>query len=506
MVVNNAGILRDKSFIKLTEEDWDLVYKVHLRGTYAVTKAAWPYMREQNYGRVICISSASGLYGNFGQANYAAAKLGAVGFATSLAKEGAAKNILVNVVCPVAGSRMTETVMPPDLLEALKPEYVAPLLLVLGHESNTENGSIFEVGAGWVANVRWQRNTGIVVPLEHATEPEAYKSQWGKLEDWSKPQYPNGADIALVAGLATAPAKKIMPKSDNVDPNVALNAPLDRSVRTFSQKDVALYALAVGAAQEKPTCGSQLRYTYENHPDFAMLPTMGVTFVDFMKFASLPGLTFNPMMLLHGEHQLEVLSQPLPTSGTLTSESRIAELWDKGKAALVVIESITSDESGRPIFRNRMSAFIRGIGGWGGERGPKNPDYAPPARPADAVVREKTTKNQALLYRLPSGDGNPLHADPDMAAMGGFDKPILHGLCTFGYAGRHVIASFCNNDSRRFKSISVRFAGHVFPGETVETHMWKLSETQILFETRVVERSTVAISNAVVELLPPSKL
>jgi hypothetical protein len=149
--------------------------------------------------------------------------------------------------------------------------------------------------------------------------------------------------------------------------------------------------LAVGAGQEKPTCSSQLRFAYENHPDFQMLPTMGVTFVNLMNFASLPGLQFNPMMLLHGEHSLEVLSS-LPTSGTLTSESKIAELYDKGKvagrllfslilmliffrkAALVVIESVSSDEKGTPIFRNRMSAFIRGIGGWGGERGPKNPE------------------------------------------------------------------------------------------------------------------------------------
>jgi NAD(P)-dependent dehydrogenase (short-subunit alcohol dehydrogenase family) len=135
VVVNNAGILRDKSFVKMTNDDWDLVQRVHLRGTYLVSKAAWPYMRDQNFGRIICVSSASGLYGNFGQANYAAAKLGVVGFAQTLAKEGASKNVFTNVVAPVAGSRMTETVMPPDLVNALKPDYVAPLVLVLGHES-----------------------------------------------------------------------------------------------------------------------------------------------------------------------------------------------------------------------------------------------------------------------------------------------------------------------------------------------------------------------------------
>ena len=510
IVVNNAGILRDTSFVKMKDQDWDLVQKVHLGGTYSVCKAAWPHMREKRYGRIINVSSASGLYGNFGQANYSSAKLAIVGLSSTLAKEGASRNILVNVICPVAGSRMTETIMPAELVEALKPEYVAPLVVVLAHESCEKSGEIYEVGAGWTAAVRWQRTKGLLLPLADATSPEAYRDGWERVMDWDNVEYPEGPDIGLVAGHAMkqAEAKKEerMPSSDAVDPNVALGAVLTPSERTITEKDVMLYALGVGAAAEHPTDSSQLRYTYENHPDFSMLPTMGVTFADIMVMFPLPGLTFNPMMLLHGEHSLEVLSHPLPTSGTLRSESHVAELWDKGKAALVVIESITSTSDGRAVFKNRMSAFIRGIGGWGGERGPKPPSYAPPARAADAVVRETTAKNQALLYRLPSGDANPLHADPQMSAMGGFDTPILHGLCSFGYAGRAVLASFAGNDSTRFKSIAVRFAGHVFPGETLETRMWKISETQIVFETRVVERDTVAISNAMVELFPHAKL
>jgi 3-hydroxyacyl-CoA dehydrogenase/3a,7a,12a-trihydroxy-5b-cholest-24-enoyl-CoA hydratase len=338
-----------------------------------------------------------------------------------------------------------------------------------------------------------------MIPIKQASSPEAYKSVWAKMSDWTDAENPTSLDIVAVAQNAT---KKVLPSSDNVDPNVALNAELASSSQTITHKDVALYAVGIGAGAANPTCPSQLRYTYENSSHFSMLPSMGVTFVDLMGLGSLPGLSFNPMMLLHGEHYLEVLSRPLPTEGTFTSKSKIAELWDKGKAALVVIESTTSAENGKPLFLNRTSAFIRGIGGWGGERGPKPASYAPPARAADAVVTEATSKNQALLYRLPSGDANPLHADPDMAAMGGFDKPILHGLCTFGFATRAVIQSFCNNDSNRFKAISVRFAGHVFPGESIETHMWKMSETQIVFETRVVERGTVAIANAMVELFP----
>lgn len=134
IVVNNAGILRDVSFQKMTEQDWDLIMKVHLKGTFSVTRAAWNIMREKGYGRIINTSSSAGIFGAFGQANYAAAKLGLHGFTQSLAKEGDKRNIKVNTIAPLAGTRMTETVMPKELVEALKPEYVAPLVALLAHD------------------------------------------------------------------------------------------------------------------------------------------------------------------------------------------------------------------------------------------------------------------------------------------------------------------------------------------------------------------------------------
>lgn len=151
IVVNNAGILRDVSFQKMSETDWDLIMKVHLKGAYSVTRAAWNIMREKKYGRIINTGSSSGIYGSFGQVNYAAAKLGLWGFTQSLAKEGEKRNIRTNCIAPLAGTRMTATVMPAEVLETLSPSYVAPFVAYLCHESCEDNGALYEVGAGYAA-------------------------------------------------------------------------------------------------------------------------------------------------------------------------------------------------------------------------------------------------------------------------------------------------------------------------------------------------------------------
>ena len=160
IVINNAGILRDVSFQKMSELDWDLIMKVHLKGAYSVTRAAWNIMRDKKYGRIINTGSSAGIYGSFGQVNYSAAKLGLWGFTQSLAKEGEKRNIRTNCIAPLAGTRMTATVMPAEVVEALKPDYVAPFVAFLAHESCPDNGGLYEVGAGYIARQRWQRTAG----------------------------------------------------------------------------------------------------------------------------------------------------------------------------------------------------------------------------------------------------------------------------------------------------------------------------------------------------------
>ena len=187
VLLNNAGILRDISFKNMKDSDWDLIMTVHVKGAYKCARAAWPYFRKQKYGRVINTASAAGLFGSFGQCNYSAAKLAQVGFTETLAKEGAKYNIICNVIAPIAASRMTETVMPPDVLANLKPDWIVPLVAVLVHPSNTHtSGSIFEAGGGHIAQLRWERAKGLLLKADESYTPGAILKGWDKVNDFSE--------------------------------------------------------------------------------------------------------------------------------------------------------------------------------------------------------------------------------------------------------------------------------------------------------------------------------
>lgn len=261
----------------------------------------------------------------------------------------------------------------------------------------------------------------------------------------------------------------------------------------YTNKDVILYSLGIGAGAES----ADLKFVYEGNLE--VLPTFGVIppFGALMGLIGMEGMDFNPAMLLHGEQYLE-LYKPIPAEGKLTSHPQISAIYDKGKGALVEIDVVTKNTKGETIFMNRFSTFIRGEGGFGGDRGPE-PGNDPPDREPDRVVSLKTLPQQALIYRL-SGDFNPLHTDPDFAAMGGFEKPILHGLCTFGFAARAVLKEYCGNDPAKFKAIKVRFSRHVFPGETIVTEMWQEKPDQVVIRCKTAERGEYCLTNAAVWL------
>lgn len=261
---------------------------------------------------------------------------------------------------------------------------------------------------------------------------------------------------------------------------------LDATQYTYTEKDVMLYALGVGAGTD------ELQFTYER--DLKVLPTFGVIPAFPALFAMGTAMSVNPMMVLHGEQRIE-LHRPVPPRGTLTTTPTIRAIYDKGKGALLVVDAETVDARGERLFTNTFGAFARGEGGFGGERGPSGPKNVSPDRPPDVSVEMRTLPHQALLYRL-SGDMNPLHADPEFARMAGYDRPILHGLCTFGHVGRAVLQEFCGNDPAKFKTLEVRFSGVVFPGETIITEMWKKAPGELIVQAKTKERGEVVISAA----------
>lgn len=254
-----------------------------------------------------------------------------------------------------------------------------------------------------------------------------------------------------------------------IDVERVLGAELGPNEFEWDPDRVILYHLGVGAGVP-PTDPGELTYAYE--PDLRVLPSFGTIppFGVMVDVISVPGLDINPAMLLHGEQELTV-HRTIPTTARVASHGRVIGVHDKGTAALVVVEVETTDRSsGELLFTNRSSLFVRGEGGFGGDPGP-SVSRAVPDRAPDVMVESPTLPNQALLYRL-SGDKNPLHVDPGFAALGGFDRPILHGLCTYGIVCKAMVDGALDGETDRVGGYSARFSGVVFPGETIVTSIW----------------------------------
>ncbi|HJR88974.1 MAG TPA: MaoC/PaaZ C-terminal domain-containing protein [Aeromicrobium sp.] len=249
-----------------------------------------------------------------------------------------------------------------------------------------------------------------------------------------------------------------------IDPSKAIGADLPEVSFEWSDSDVLLYHLAIGAVD--------LRYTL-NNDDLQVLPAFGVVAPSFHETnppaLDLPGCDINLAQVLHGSQGIEV-HRPIPTSGSATLRTRITDVWDKGKAAVIVQQGDAADSDGNPLWTVTSTIFVRGEGGWGGDRGPTT-SVQLPDRPADTTASYQVTPQQALLYRL-CGDRNPLHADPEFAAKAGFPAPILHGLCTWGITLREATEALLGGDAAAVRSFSAKFAGVVFPGEQLDIDLW----------------------------------
>lgn len=266
----------------------------------------------------------------------------------------------------------------------------------------------------------------------------------------------------------------------SIDPGAVGRTSGPHPVR-WTAKDAMLYALGVGAGSDDPA--RELAFTTENSIGMPqqVLPTFGV--VISSGAPPIPVGTFDRSMSVHGEQSLEC-HRPLPPAGSGFSTTAIEGIYDKGSGALIQRLTTISDEQGNTLALSRVSQFIRGAGGFGGERGPASP--APmPTRAPDEIVEQRTRRDQALIYRL-SGDVNPLHSDPAFAAKAGFARPILHGLCTFGFVGRAILG-LLDGDTARFGGMNARFSAPVIPGDVLRTEFWSERST-LRFRTWVGER------------------
>jgi len=261
------------------------------------------------------------------------------------------------------------------------------------------------------------------------------------------------------------------------------------SVFQYTWRDVVLYALGVGATAE------ELSFVYENAagglkvlPSFCVVPAI----------RAFPYLSedIEWSLMLHGEHAIK-LFRPIPPEGRIVQVGEVASIYDKGKGAVYNIQIRGQTENGDPIYDVNWVLFYVGAGGFDGDPGPKAEPLNPPkgVNP-DFSISDKVSKNQALIYRL-SGDLNPLHLDPDAAKRGGFEKPILHGLCTYGFATRAIVNGPLEGDVNRLKEFKARFSASVYPGDTLTTHGWKIDQEYII---QVCTERSVVISNAIAKV------
>ncbi|MEY9965465.1 acyl dehydratase [Streptacidiphilus sp. MAP12-16] len=275
-----------------------------------------------------------------------------------------------------------------------------------------------------------------------------------------------------------------------IDAATALAAPPRTTDLAWEHKDVLLYHLGVGAGAHRPaTDPDELRYTYEK--DLQVLPSFVTVAGGGLAKAgafSLPGLDINLAHVLHGGQRIE-LHRPVPPAGKAVLTSNLAALYDKGKAAVLVMRSEAADAEG-PLWTCDTEIFVRGEGGFGGERG-ESSRVTPPERVPEWEREVPVRHDQALLYRL-SGDWNPLHADPDFAKLAGFDRPILHGLCSYGTALKAVVDMVLGGDASRVLTYSTRFAGIFFPGETLRVRVWD-ERTHLVITATSVERADAPV-------------
>jgi len=275
-----------------------------------------------------------------------------------------------------------------------------------------------------------------------------------------------------------------------IDPDAAIGAPVSEVAFSWTSSDVLLYHLGIGAGSRPGdhVDPDALRWTTDG-AGLQVLPSFAIVVPTFHETdpppLDLPGCDITLSQVVHGSQSISVHA-PLPTSGSATVRTTLTDVWDKGKAAVIWQEGVATSDSGEELWTTRSSIFVRGEGGWGGDRGRSEPVELPERAP-DAETTYDISPQQALLYRL-CGDRNPLHSDPDFAKAAGFPAPILHGLCSYGIVLRELTFALLGGDATRVGGFSAKFAGVVYPGETIRVRGWQE-------DGRILGQATVAASD-----------
>ncbi|AQZ12401.1 FOX2 (YKR009C) [Zygosaccharomyces parabailii] len=515
VLVNNAGILRDRSFKKMVDSEWNAVLQVHLFATFAMCKAVWPVFMKQKSGYILNVTSTTGIYGNFGQANYSAAKSAILGFSKTIAIEGASRGIIVNVIAPHAETAMTRTIFrDTELKNHFDPSQVSPLFVLLASEELQRSkgkigvrGELFEVGGGWVGRTRFQRSAGfaaVASTKDNIITPELIRENWSKVVNFSNPQYPSSfaESSALILRALQAASSPHTGNSPTDSKNTAKSTSPD--IFVYTDRDSILYNLGLGAKS------NETQYVYENDPHFQVLPSFAV--IPFMHNV-MTGLNMGELVdnfdfskLLHGEQYFKLFPPTvLATHRSVRTIIKPLQVLDKGsKGAVVVGGSETfCTKTNKLLATNEGTFFIRGATARGskarslGARAKfATMNFKPPqGQSPDAELDCFTSRDQAALYRL-SGDYNPLHIDPKAAKAVGFPRPILHGLCTLGITVKALYEHF-----GAFSELKLRFTSPVFPGDHLKVRVWKQANGTVIFQTVDVTRNVVVLDNAAIHLV-----
>jgi NAD(P)-dependent dehydrogenase (short-subunit alcohol dehydrogenase family)/acyl dehydratase len=461
IVVNNAGILRDKTLVKMTEEMWDAVIAVHLKGTYLVTQAAVRQMIKAGAGgRIINTSSLAGLLGNFGQTNYAAAKAGIAGITRTVAMEGQRAGITVNAIAPVAKTRMTDDIA--AVPEQMEPEDVSPLVAWLASDQASDvTGRVFGAHGSHYFEYKMQRTPGVDLGEERWTPARV------------------GEQIEEIGALADAGSASKDETSEGLNREM-IGAKYKGAARFVKAEEMVAYAEA--------TDDDNPQYVDVERDEGVIAPplfaqklfheVMGEAITDEALGADL-------LRLVHGEQDMR-FHRLLEPWDLVAARAEICAIEDKSSGQLLTIRQWLVCE-GEVVTESTSGLFIRGSGTGGGntggdrekkEKAERSSSDESPDREILFEDDQVVADDQPLRYAEASGDHNPIHTDPQVAKSAGLPSVILHGMCTMAFAQKAIVDQACGGDPRRLARLKVRFSKPVLPGQTVTTRVWKEDEAE----------------------------